>query len=49
MSEFGKLWAAGTVSSLGVGVTLAAGPLLAATLTRDPVRIAGLMVAEQLP
>ena len=49
MSEFGKLWAPGTVSSLGVGATLAAGPLLAATLTRDPVRIAGLMVAEQLP
>lgn len=49
MSEFGKLWTAGTLSSLGDGVSTAAGPLLAATLTRDPVQIAGLMVAEQLP
>lgn len=49
MSQFGKLWAAGSVSSLGDGVTLAAGPLLAATLTRDPVQISWLMVAEQLP
>jgi MFS family permease len=49
MSQFGRLWAATSVSSLGDGVTLAAGPLLAATLTRDPVQISGLMVAEQLP
>ena len=49
MSEFAKLWGATSVSALGDGVTLAAGPLLAATLTRDPVQIAGLMVAQQLP
>src|SRR5262245_38441652 len=49
MGEFGKLWTAGTMSSIGDGVTLAAGPLLAATLTRDPVQIAGLMIAQQLP
>jgi MFS family permease len=49
MGAFGRLWAAGTVSGLGNGVTTVAGPLLATTLTSDPVRIAGLMVAEQLP
>jgi MFS family permease len=48
-SEFGKLWTAGTISSLGGGVTTVAGPLLVASLTRDPVLVAGLMVAEQLP
>jgi MFS family permease len=49
MSQFSRLWSAATVSYLGDGMTLAAGPLLAATLTRDPVQIAGLMVAERLP
>ncbi len=49
MGEFGKLWAAGTVSSIGDGVTLVAAPLLAASLTKDPVRVSGLMVATQLP
>ncbi|HEV2779812.1 MAG TPA: MFS transporter [Actinophytocola sp.] len=49
MNDFGKLWTAGTISSLGDGVTVVAGPLLAAALTRDPVQVAGLMVAEQLP
>ncbi|HEV8560362.1 MAG TPA: MFS transporter [Actinophytocola sp.] len=48
-SEFGKLWGADTISSVGDGITLVAGPLLAAALTRDPVLIAGLMVAERLP
>ncbi|HEU5470044.1 MAG TPA: MFS transporter [Actinophytocola sp.] len=47
--EFGRLWAAGTVAGVGTGVTAVAGPLLAAALTSDPVRIAGLMMAEQLP
>jgi MFS family permease len=49
MREFGKLWAAGTISSIGDGVTQAAAPLLAASLTRDPVLISGLMIAGQLP
>lgn len=49
MSAFGRLWAASSLSSLGDGVTQAAGPLLAAALTRDPVLVAGLTVAEQLP
>ncbi|MGW0518602.1 MFS transporter [Crossiella sp. NPDC003009] len=45
---FGRLWAVGTVSAVGDGVTMVAGPLLAASLTRDPVQVAGLAVAQQL-
>ena len=37
------------MSNLGDGVTLVAGPLLAATLTRDPRLVAGLAVAQRLP
>ncbi|HZD73583.1 MAG TPA: MFS transporter, partial [Actinomycetota bacterium] len=40
--DFAKLWTASTVSNLGDGVTLVAGPLLAATLTRDPLLVAAL-------
>jgi MFS family permease len=47
--EFGKLWTAATVSGLGDGVTQIAGPLLAVSITRSPVQVAGLMVAQQLP
>lgn len=36
---FGRLWAAAAVSTVGDGMTLTAVPLLAATLTRDPVAI----------
>ncbi len=53
MSQLGpgyrKLWAASTISNLGDGVTLVAGPLLAASLTRDPALVAGLTFAQQLP
>ena len=48
-SEYRKLWAASAVSNLGDGITLVAGPLLAASLTRDPALVAGLTVAQQLP
>ena len=47
--DFAKLWTANAVSNLGDGITLVAGPLLAATLTRDPRLIAGLAVAQRLP
>jgi MFS family permease len=47
--EFGKLWAASAASYLGDGVALVAAPLLAATLTRDPARVAGLVFAQRLP
>jgi MFS family permease len=47
--EYAKLFAARTVSNLGDGMTLVAGPLLAAALTRDPLLIAGLAFAQRLP
>jgi MFS family permease len=47
--EYAKLLTARTVSNLGDGMTLVAGPLLAAALTRDPLLIAGLAFAQRLP
>ncbi|HEY7910100.1 MAG TPA: hypothetical protein VIC60_14555, partial [Thermomicrobiales bacterium] len=46
--EFRKLWAASAASYLGDGVALVAAPLLAATLTRDPARVAGLVFVQRL-
>src|SRR3954469_6257271 len=46
---FGRLWAAQTISSLGDGVTHAALPLLALTLTRDPMALAVVTAAGTLP
>ncbi|UWE13313.1 MFS transporter [Actinacidiphila bryophytorum] len=46
---FGRLWTAQTVSSLGDGVTYAALPLLALTLTRDPMALAVVTAAGTLP
>ncbi|WP_214415980.1 MFS transporter [Sphaerisporangium fuscum] len=46
---FGRLWSAQTVSSLGDGVTHAALPLLAVTLTRDPMALAVVTAAGTLP
>ena len=47
--EYRKLWTASTISNLGDGVTLVAGPLLAASLTRDPILVAGLTFAQTVP
>ncbi len=47
--HFQQLWLATGVSSLGDGMVLVAFPLLALTLTRDPMVIAGLVAAEQAP
>jgi MFS family permease len=47
--DFAKLWTASTVSNLGDGVTLVAGPLLAASLTRNPLLISALTFASRLP
>jgi len=44
-----KLWSASTISNIGDGVRFAALPLLATTLTRDPVLVAGTVFASQLP
>jgi MFS family permease len=45
----GWLWASAGVSYLGDGVRLSALPLLALTVTDDPVRIGGVTVAVWLP
>src|SRR5919204_5045730 len=47
--EFRKLWAANAISNLGDGVAAVAGPLLAASLTRNPLLVAGLVFAQRLP
>ncbi len=40
---------ANAVSITGDGVTVTAGPLLAASITRDPLLVAGALFAQQLP
>ncbi|MEU8435250.1 MFS transporter [Streptomyces sp. NPDC029216] len=47
--SFQKLWAATATSNLSDGVSLAAAPLLAATVTHDPALIAGITVAQRAP
>ncbi|MEW2298147.1 hypothetical protein ABZ719_36585, partial [Streptomyces sp. NPDC006743] len=46
---FGRLWSAQMFSSLGDGVTHAALPLIALTLTRDPMALAVVTAAGTLP
>jgi MFS family permease len=46
---YAKLWTAASVSYAGDGIYYTALPLLAATLTRDPLRVAAVDVAGQLP
>jgi MFS family permease len=48
-SAYAKLWAAASVSFVGDGIYSTALPLLAATLTRDPLGVASVEVASQLP
>jgi MFS family permease len=43
------LWVANAVSVTGDGVTVTAGPLLAASITRDPLLVAGALFAQLLP
>jgi MFS family permease len=47
--RFSRLLAAAGVSNLGDGVAQAAMPLLVASLTRDPLLVAGATVASQAP
>jgi len=47
--DFRKLWCASAVSNVGDGVTMVAGPLLVASLTRDPALVAGAAFVQQLP
>ena len=48
-SGFTKLWAAAGVSNLGDGVMGVAFPLLVASITRDPLLVAGATVANRIP
>lgn len=48
-APYRRLWSATLLSNLGDGIRAAAFPLLAVTLTRDPMLIAGVAVATQLP
>ncbi|HEU5187333.1 MAG TPA: MFS transporter [Candidatus Saccharimonadales bacterium] len=47
--NFSKLWVANTISTVGDGALLAAGPLLVASQTQSPVLVAGAVVVQQLP
>ncbi len=47
--DFARLLGAGAISALGDGISLAAGPLLVASVTRSPVLVAGAAFAQQLP
>ncbi len=46
---FARLLGAGAISALGDGISLAAGPLLVASVTRSPVLVAGAAFVQQLP
>lgn len=46
---FRALWLSTACSNLGDGLLLAAAPLLAATLTRDPLAVAGMTLVQFLP
>ena len=48
-SAFRRIWAAAAISNLGDGIGLAALPLLVASLTKDPLLVAGAAAALQLP
>lgn len=47
--DYRRLWVANAISVTGDGVTVTAGPLLAASITRDPLLVAGALFAQQLP
>lgn len=47
--RFARLWLAVGTSNLADGMGVAAAPLLAASLTRDPLLVAGLTVVQRLP
>jgi MFS family permease len=47
--QFATLWVASAASNLGDGVVLVAAPLLAAGISRDPVHVAGVTLAQRLP
>ena len=48
-ADFHRLWTASAISNIGDGVTMAAAPLLVASISDDPSLIAGAVFAQQLP
>ncbi|MEU4680409.1 MFS transporter [Micromonospora sp. NPDC023737] len=48
-ADFTNLWTASAVSNIGDGVTMAAGPLLVASVSDNPAYVAGAAFAQQLP
>ena len=48
-ADFVRLWSATAVSSIGDGIRIAVFPLLAATITRDPLLVSGVLFATRLP
>ncbi|WBB46757.1 MFS transporter [Verrucosispora sp. WMMA2044] len=48
-ADFAKLWTASAVSNVGDGITMAAGPLLIASITDSPALVAGAVFVQQLP
>lgn len=49
LNDFRRLWLGYSISTIGDGVTLTAGPLLVASLTHDPLLVAGAMFVQRLP
>jgi len=47
-SRFSKLWMASAVSNLGDGVMAVAFPLLVASITRDPLLVAGVTFVNRI-
>jgi MFS family permease len=48
-SRFWRVWGASGISAIGDGVRMAALPLLAAGITRDPIAVAAVSIATGLP
>ncbi len=47
--DYGWIWSAFAVTNLGDGIALAAGPLLVASITREPAAVAGAVFVQRLP
>ena len=47
--RFRRLWTAATLTNLGDGAFLAAGPLLVASVSTDPLAVGGAVAVQQLP
>jgi MFS family permease len=47
--DFRWLWASSTLTNLGDGLLLSAGPLLVTTITREPAAVAAAVLLQQLP